>query len=287
MLAFLEVARGALGIINLRYDGKDGAQHLRIKEGTQSIALGMAKLLPVGTIRLNAPVKSIVQKHPRSYVVTTSTGIQLKSRKVIVTVPGPAYKNISFSPSLPPQRQLYTTAVRYGCYVKYLCLFKSPFWRRQGSCGLAQSFRGPMNHCRDTSVDEQENYALTCFLASKPGRSWLQLSEEERQVAVLEQLGSLFAVGYEAVKDELLGTIASEWMQDPWGGWGCPFAAPPPGTIGLSDEAELSSARFEGIHFVGTELTNEWRGYMEGALRSGEKGAQRVLAQLRAEDSSL
>jgi monoamine oxidase len=34
------------------------------------------------------------------------------------------------------------------------------------------------------------------------------------------------------------------------------------------------------IHFVGTETAYEWKGYMEGAVRSGERGAAEVLLAL-------
>lgn len=278
-LAFLEVARGAGGIIRLRYDGKDGAQNLRIQEGTQSIAIGMARLLPQDAIRLNHPVVSVQRAH-ESHVVTTTDGQRIQARAVIVSVPSPAYKNIQFDPPLPPSKQAYTSTVRYGCYAKYVCLFKTPFWRKQGACGLSQSFRGPLNHCRDTSVDSQGNYALTCFMASEPGRRWLALSDEDRREAIIRQLSSLFAVGHEAVRGELIDTITSEWMQDSWAGWGCPFAVAPPGVLGRCDDEEWCKQSVDGVYFVGTELTNQWRGYMEGALRSGKRGAVQVLCQL-------
>lgn len=273
----------------MRHDGKDGAQNLRLQEGTQAIAVGMAKLLrlPRSAIRLNSPVASVVRLEPRLFLVGTATGPPVKARRVIVSVPGPAYKNMTFDPPLPPQKQMYTAAVRYGCYVKYICLFKTPFWRRQGACGLAQSFRGPMNHCRDTSVDSQGNYALTCFVTSHPGRRWLTLGADEGREAILRQLGALFGVGHEAVKRELLTTIATDWMQDRWAGWGCPFAAPPPGTIGGGDDGDWYAESADGVYFVGTELTNEWRGYMEGALRSGNRGAAQALAGLRTDDGRL
>lgn len=34
------------------------------------------------------------------------------------------------------------------------------------------------------------------------------------------------------------------------------------------------------IHYVGTETAFEWKGYMEGAVRSGERGAREVLLAL-------
>ncbi|KEF60173.1 uncharacterized protein A1O9_05023 [Exophiala aquamarina CBS 119918] len=286
-LAYLEIARGGLGIVNLRYDGKDGAQYLRLAEGTQSIPVGMAELLPAGSIKLRTPVVSITQNTPKLYIATTESGHAFKARKVIVTVPSPAYKNITFSPPLNLQKQMHTTAARYGCFIKFICLFKTPFWRRQGSCGLAQSFRGPINHCRDTSVDANGNYALTCFLCAGPGRTWMALDQNDRRKAVLKQLGSLFGVGYEAVQSEFLGSMTSDWMEDKWAGWGCPFAATPPNVIADGAVDSLDSQKSGGIYFVGTELVDEWRGYMDGALRSGITGAGQALADLRSGDGRL
>ncbi|KAM5350043.1 hypothetical protein ACJ41O_006548 [Fusarium nematophilum] len=282
-LYFLEIARGALGIANLRSDAKHGAQHLRLVEGTQAISVGMAKLLPQGTVRLNTPVSSIVQSKttPAGFKVTTTTGETFSARRVIVSIPSPTYKNITFEPILCPGKQRYLDSARYGCFVKFICLFKSPFWRSVGACGLSQSFRGPVNHCRDTSIGSDGNYALTCFLVSGPGQRWLALDEYERRESVLRQLGALFSVGYERVKSEFLGSMTSDWMEDKWAGYGCPFVAMPPGILTEDVAPELLVEEHYGLYFVGTELTEEWRGYMEGALRSGKAGASRLITDTR------
>ncbi|KAH7357154.1 monoamine oxidase [Rhexocercosporidium sp. MPI-PUGE-AT-0058] len=277
-LVYLEICRGGLGLVNLRYDGKNGAQYLRLEEGTQSISIGMSKLLPEGAIKLNNAVTSIVQKSSSLYTIATTEGETYNARKVIISIPSPAYKNIEFNPPLPAQKDVYTTSVRYGTFVKFLCLFKSPFWKRQGSCGLAQSFRGPINHCRDTSVPDLDNFALTCFLCAGPGKKWLALEKNERTEVVLKQLGSLFGVGYDVVKDEFIDSITSEWTEDKWAGWGCPFAARPPG---LEVGVLMAGEKNDGMYFIGAEFANEWRGYMEGALRSGKEGARQVLADFQ------
>ena len=49
----------------------------------------------------------------------------------------------------------------------------------------------------------------------------------------------------------------------------------PPG--GLSSFEHVLRAPFGRLHFVGTETGFEWKGYMEGAVRSGERGAQEIL----------
>ena len=46
---------------------------------------------------------------------------------------------------------------------------------------------------------------------------------------------------------------------------------------GLSKFENVLRAPSGRLHFVGTETAYEWKGYMEGAVRSGERGAQEVL----------
>jgi monoamine oxidase len=48
----------------------------------------------------------------------------------------------------------------------------------------------------------------------------------------------------------------------------------------MSEVGKALRAPFEAIHFVGTETSFEWKGYMEGAVRSGERGAAEVIEAL-------
>ena len=68
-----------------------------------------------------------------------------------------------------------------------------------------------------------------------------------------------------------------QWMQEPWSqGAVCPISGP--GV--MSSMGQLWKTPVGNIHFVGTEFAKEWKGYMEGALNSGEEGAVEVLALL-------
>lgn len=286
-LAFLEVPRTAGGIATSRSDEKGGAQYLRLKEGTSAIPKGMEKLLLPGTIRLNTQVTGILRTSNSLYSLVLAGGNHITAKKVIVSIPTSTYKLINFDPPLPPQRHAFNIHSRYGCYIKYLVLFRAPFWREAGSCGLAQSFRGPVSLIRDTSIDDQDNYALTCFIGSELGRKWHAMSAEDRQEGVLKQLARLYQVPEKVVRDNFIDTMTSPWMEDPWAGWGCPFSVTPPGILSDTEDGQLAIEPFGGIFFVGTELTNHWRGYMEGAIVSGSRGAQQALAALESGDARL
>ena len=55
----------------------------------------------------------------------------------------------------------------------------------------------------------------------------------------------------------------------------------------MSDVGKALRAPFEAIHFVGTETSFEWKGYMEGAVRSGERGAREVIMALANKDGKV
>jgi monoamine oxidase len=41
------------------------------------------------------------------------------------------------------------------------------------------------------------------------------------------------------------------------------------------------------VHFVGTETSSVWRGYMEGAVQSGQRGGQEVVRAILAATPAL
>lgn len=75
---------------------------------------------------------------------------------------------------------------------------------------------------------------------------------------------------------ELRGFFAHDWSKDlyarggysSWRGVG----GRPPGD-------DLLARPFGRVHFAGTETAREWRGYIEGALESGERAADEVIAK--------
>jgi monoamine oxidase len=40
---------------------------------------------------------------------------------------------------------------------------------------------------------------------------------------------------------------------------------------------------FMNVHFVGTETADVWRGYMDGAVRSGERGAREISSFVKVQ----
>ena len=261
----------------MRSDRTGGGQHLRVRRGTQAFSIGLAASLPEGTVRPSSPVHSIWQGANQS-VFIQATGQHIFARKAIISVPIPALKAITFEPALPTAKQILVDSYQYGYYQKVMLVFKTPFWVHKGFCGLTQSFIGPAAVIRDTSSPEDNMWVLTCFVAGAAGKEWSLLPQEQQREALLHQVGELFG-DHPEVRSEYVDMFAHEWLNEEFNGYGCPSPSLPPGvldTVGSSLREPVAD-----VHFVGTETCDVWKGYMEGAVRSGERGAIEVAEGLK------
>lgn len=209
--------------------------------------------------------------------MTTEDGTRYHAKKVVVSIPTPAYKQITFQPPLPPDKLKYSSNSMLGYYAKVILLWEKPWWTKSGYCGLTQSFVGPATVTRDTSDEMSGQFSLTCFVVGQPGRDWSKLSAAGRKEAILSQLVAIFGSENETEIRAPVEVFEKEWASDPWS-QGCPCPVTPPNI--MSEVGMALRAPFDAIHFVGTETSFEWKGYMEGAVRSGERGAAEVIEAL-------
>lgn len=281
-LYFLNYCKSGGGLLQMRSDRKGGGQHLRVRQGTQFFAQSLASWLPEGVVCLQQPVRAVTMDGHNSVKVQTDQ-TEWTARKVITTVPGPALKPIKFYPPLPPKKQAWIESLNYGYYAKALMEFKTPFWVQRGFCGLTQSFVGPASVIRDSCIHADSKYILTCFMAGDPGRAWSTLSTSDREARLLAQLSQLF--GYENIHTEFVGMSCYEWTKDEYAGLGCPCTSLAPGVLDAVGGDSLRQP-CGNLHFAGTETAGEWKGYMEGALRSGERAASEVLEALSTSSAS-
>ncbi len=236
----------------------------------------MAASLPSGSVRLSSPVKSIRQDD-QGCSAETSDGRIYRSRKVIVSVPTALYPSIKFNPPLPAAKNNLGESTALGYYSKMVLVYDAPWWREAGLSGVMDSLIGPIGFTRDTCSEEDGQYSLTCFLVGEFGRKWSGVSTESRQKQVLDQIRTVF--GIKAAKIPAPITIHEmDWMKEEW--IRGHRALSPPGVM-TSDSGRCIRDEFKNIHFVGTETSVHFKGYMEGAVRSGIRGASEVIKALR------
>ncbi|KAM5341316.1 hypothetical protein ACJ41O_014347 [Fusarium nematophilum] len=275
-LFFLDVLKRGTGIENVLSDHKEGGQYLRNRQGNQAFCHRMAAGLKPNSVKVSAAVKSITQKDG-SCVVETSDGTSYKADKVIVSVPTPLYPLIRFDPDLPPPKKALGESTESGYYSKTVLVFDKPWWHAPNLSGEYSSADGPIAFTRDTCVPADDQYSITCFHAGDTGRKWSKLPADERKRVVLRDFRAAFGKVVDNVPDPI-SVIEKEWAKDEWAR-GAPGPVWKPGF--LAGEAGKSIAEpFGNIHFVGTETSPIWRGYMDGAVRSGVRGGKEVITAL-------
>jgi len=199
----------------------------------------------------------------------------LTAKKLILSIPTPLYKDLAFSPPLTGKKLTFAANTEWGYYSKLILCYSSPWWTKTQNCGLALSYQTPVGVVRDTSVAADGQFSLTCFLGGDPGLAWSLLPAHERRAQVMQQIAKIYGDEEEVFKP--VEVFEQEWMKEEWSkGAPCPVAGP-----GLLTEAGKALAeRVGNLHFVGTETSDVWAGYMEGAVRSGVRGAREITERL-------
>jgi len=248
-----------------------GAQESRFVGGSQKIPIEVAKRLGAQVV-LKSPVRSIVQHGGR--VVVTSDRMVVEAREVIVAIPPKLVLGIDFHPGLPAPKHKLLKGTPPGNLIKWEALYDKPWWRDGGYSGQAVSEQGPANTTFDNTPPGGSPGVLFGFVGGKQARSFRKLSRAGRRKAVLDN----FALYYGEEARTLNGSFELDWTQEAWTR-GCP--------VGHTQRNVLHRygpwlRKPQGrVHWAGTETADYWNGYMDGAVRSGERAAKEVLRALR------
>jgi monoamine oxidase len=248
-----------------------GAQESRLVGGSQRIAQLVAKALGSQVV-LKSPVRRIAQHGAR--VVVTSDKLVVEAREVIVAVPPKLVLGIHFEPGLPGPRRKLLKGTPQGRLIKWEAVYDTPFWRDDGYSGQAVSEQGPANTTFDNTPPGGSPGILFGFIGGKQARSYAMLRREARRQAVLDNFVTYF--GEEAANPK--ASFELDWTQEAWTR-GCPVGHT--GRSVLYRYGHVLRKSVGHVHWAGTETADYWNGYMDGAVRSGERAAREVLGALR------
>jgi monoamine oxidase len=257
------------GIINLTSTA-GGAQDSRFHGGSQLVSIRMADRLGDRVV-LNAPVRRILQR--RGGVTAETDAGSWRARQLIVACSPMLAGRIDYEPALPAGRDGLTQHVPQGATIKYEAVYPSPFWRAAGLNGYINSDRQPVQFTYDNSPPSGRPGVLLGFVVGDAARRFSSLSAAARRRAVLGAFARLF--GDRAARPRQL--IEQNWSDEQWTR-GCYAGYMPPGV--WSEYGAALRAPVGRVHWAGTETSEVFNGYMDGAVRSGERAAREVAGRL-------
>ncbi len=248
----------------------NGAQELRFVGGSQLVPVRLAASLGDRVV-LRAPVRSVVRSGSR-YVVTAD-GTTVTADRVVVAVPPPLAARISYEPLLPAGRDQLTQRLPMASVGKAIAVYDAPFWRADGLNGQVVSDTGVISSTFDNSPPDASYGALMGFIEADEMRALDAASEAEVRAAVLKDYVTYF--GEKAASPSSF--VLQRWNNEAFTRGG-PVSIAAPGVLTRYGPALREPVG--GIHWAGTETATYWMGFMDGAVRSGERVAREVLAAL-------
>jgi monoamine oxidase len=251
-------------------DGEGSAQQDRIVGGSQALSLALAERLD-GAVELGAPVRRLAQSDGSVRIETDRLAVS--ARRVVIAIPPTLAARISYDPPLPSERDQLLQRLPQGGYIAVSAVYDEPFWRRDGLSGLAWSPDLPVSAVFDNSPPQGSPGVLAAFLKGDNARFLGRDGPETRRKVVLDCLTDYH--GPRASTPVAYHEL--DWAAEPWSR-GAPGAIFPPGA--WTQYGPVLREPVGRLHWAGTETSSVWNGYMEGAVRSGERASKEVVASL-------
>jgi monoamine oxidase len=259
------------GSLELLFDTEGGAQQDRLVGGSQLVPLRMAEQLGTERLVLGAPVRRIV--HGADGVTVHADGTVAHGRRAIVALAPPLAGRIAYDPPLPGYRDQLTQRMPLGTVAKCMAIYDEPFWRAEGLSGQGTSDTGPVKLTYDNSPPDGSPGVLLGFLEGRHARELGRIAADERRTAVVDCFARLF--GPRAARPD--SYVERLWAEEQWsrGCYGCHMPTGAWTSYGPALREPIGP-----LHWAGAECATVWNGYMEGAVRSGQREAKEALERL-------
>ncbi|HEV7774150.1 MAG TPA: FAD-dependent oxidoreductase [Conexibacter sp.] len=242
-----------------------GAQSHRLRGGPQRLAELMAA--QAGEVLCDEPVGAI--RWSRDGVSVSARSLHVRARRAIVATTPALAACIRWEPLVPARDQL-AQRMPHGQAFKLVALYAEPFWRGQGLSGAAAT-DGPVRVVLDESPPGGRPGALAAYAVGRAAVALSVMPAAERRRVVLGTLAELFG----PPASRLEAVVEQDWIHDPWtrGGHGGYGAAGAWSTLGAALRAPVGP-----LHWAGTETALTGMASMSGAVLSGWRAADELLA---------
>lgn len=246
-------------------------QYYKIRGGTDLLSKAFASRLSE-KIHYAAPVVKIEQ-HARGVTATflqAGTHHALTGDYLICAVPFSVQKGIEVAPAFSVGKQKAIDELPYLSGSKIFLQSKRRFWTDKRESGFAKTDL-PISQVWDMTYRQTGTRGiLQAFPISLHSRRITGMSENERLNFALDQVEAI----YPGMREHFEGGVTKCWDEDEWARGASSYYKP-----GQFSTLLPHVARPEGrVHFAG-EHTSVWiDGWMQGALESGNRVAQEIIA---------
>lgn len=246
----------------------------RIRGGNDGLPRAIAATLG-DAIHFNCPVTAI--EHQIMQVRVVHAQGEVTADYAVVAMPLPPLRAVNFTPALPPRLAAAIAEVNYGSHVKVMAQFSDRLWQtRYGNPGMTVTDL-PIGYLWEPTLEQPGNAGiLTAYMGGKYGEAMLPMTASDRIQTVLNYIETI----YPGCREQFLTAQTQAWNLEPYSGGS--YSAYGPGQ--MLPYWPVFQQPWNRVYFAG-EHCDAFIGYMEGAVRSGQRVARQLTA--RRDDSTL
>ncbi len=259
---------------------ESGVETMRIARGNSALPEAMAHDLG-SSVRLSSPVTKIDQQswgvrlHVGTGVGASGT---VDAARLVLAVPPPVLRNVSFSPPLSAGLSAMIAELNLGHALKVSTQYSKRFWLAEGLSGFTITdlpFGVGWDATDSIPGNADRAGVLTQFVTGSAAQRGAALDDRTRIEWFQPQLDAVYPEG-KADKSSIVTTMA--WANEPYTRGG--YAVYAPGQ--MARFWPLLREPYGPIWFAG-EHTETLAGYMESAVRSGQRVATAIGPAPRSE----
>ncbi len=250
-----------------------GSQDSRIIGGMGAVYGPMAAEIG-DSLHLGQPVRSIEQDGEG--VTIRSEGMTVRARRAIVAVPIAIASQILYEPMLPVDRSFLHQRMPSGAIYKINVVYDEPFWRADGLSGQSAAPGTPAQVTIDACTDTGTPGVLCVIIEGPTARELCGMAAADRHALILDELAKRFGAKAHSPVD----FIEQNWTIERYSGGGMLSHAPPGVLTEFGPALREPCGR---IHWAGTESSAVMCGWVDGAVRSGERAATEVMQSERVD----
>jgi monoamine oxidase len=210
----------------------------------------------------------------------TGADVGVTAGKAIVAVPLPLTGRIRFDPPLPVDRAHLVQRMPIGAVTKVGVIYDDAWWRADGLNATSLDPDSPVSLTLDGCAQTTPPGIISGIIAGSASRMFNRLDPQERRRLVVDALASRFGRKAATIADYR----EHDWGAEDYSRGGYMAHTAPGALTGFGRALREPVGR---IHWAGTETSTLSHGSFDGAIRSGVRAAEEVLAAHQTPTASL
>jgi monoamine oxidase len=257
-------------------------ERFKVHGGADQIAHRLAARLPAGSIAMETPLRGLRRNGDGSYTCSFSRGggatFDVRADRVVLALPFTTLREVDYRRAGFSHRK--DAAIRHlgmATNAKLTLQFSRKTWRRDGYDGYIETDLIP-GDTWDTTVNQAGREGImVVYSGGRRGATYpTTRAHGPAPPAIARETVARLATIYPGLDHDFTGRAHLDaWVHNPWSHGS--YAAFLVGQYTRFSQ-HVRAGREGGVHFAGEHTDTNQQGYIDGAVRTGERAARELLA---------